>query len=213
MEKFKDGQSTEQDAADFQRRVDRWMMACFGPETAADKLERGDRLLEEVLELLQSGGFDPARVAALRDYVWGRPVGEPSQEVGGVMVTLAAYCSSHGLDMDQAAETELSRVWGKVEQIRAKQAAKPTGSALPIAMDDQPVGASEAAAELERLREVNEQLLAALRFYANEDNWISHYQGDQAEPSAIDQDNEGNLARATVAKAEGVIPGRSARDS
>lgn len=116
-----------------QSRVHPWMMACFGPEISADRVERGDRLLEEVFELLQSGGYDPARVLALRDYVWGRPAGDPPQEVGGVMVTLAAYCLAHNLDMHAAGETELARIWTKVEAIRAKQAAKPVGSALPIA--------------------------------------------------------------------------------
>lgn len=119
-------------ALPFQARVQPWMMACFGAEIAGDKLERGDRLLEEVLELLQSGDYPPERVAALTAYVYGRPVGEPSQEVGGVMVTLAAYCLAHGLDMHEAAEVELSRIWTKVETIRAKQAAKPKGSALPV---------------------------------------------------------------------------------
>jgi hypothetical protein len=123
---------TEGGGAPLQARVQPWMMACFGAEIAADRVERGDRLLEEVLELLQSGGYDPARVVALRDYVWGRPPGEPAQEVGGVMITLAAYCLAYGLDMHEAGETELARIWTKVEAIRAKQAAKPTGSALPI---------------------------------------------------------------------------------
>jgi hypothetical protein len=116
-----------------QSRVKPWMLACFGEKIAADREERGDRLLEEVFELLQSGGYDPARVLALRDYVWSRPAGEPPQEVGGVMITLAAYCLAHGLDMHEAGETELARVWTKVETIRAKQAAKPSGSALPVA--------------------------------------------------------------------------------
>lgn len=117
----------------FQNRVQPWMMACFGPEISGDRVERGDRLLEEVFELLQSDGYDPARVPALRDYVWGREKGEPVQEVGGVMVTLAAYCLAHELDMHEAGETELARIWTKVEKIRAKQAAKPVGSALPVA--------------------------------------------------------------------------------
>ncbi|ABS68899.1 hypothetical protein Xaut_3671 [Xanthobacter versatilis] len=115
----------------FQSRVDPWMKACFGPAISADRLERGDRLLEEVLELLQSGGYPAERVSALTGYVWSRPAGEPSQEVGGVMVTLAAYCLAHGVDMHEAGETELARIWTKVEKIRAKQAAKPTGSAMP----------------------------------------------------------------------------------
>lgn len=120
------------EATSFQARVGHWMQACFGPAISADRLERGDRLLEEVLELLQSGGYPPERVAALTGYVWSRPAGEPPQEVGGVEVTLAAYCLAHGLNKHEAGETELARIWTKVAAIRAKQAAKPTGSALPM---------------------------------------------------------------------------------
>jgi hypothetical protein len=116
----------------FQARVKPWMHACFGDVIPYDRTERGDRLLEEVFELLQSGGYDPARVLELRDYTWGRPPGDPRQEGGGVMVTLAAYCLAHGIDMHEAGEAELARIWTKVEAIRAKQAAKPRGIALPI---------------------------------------------------------------------------------
>jgi hypothetical protein len=119
-------------AATFQERVGPWMIACFGHVIPFDKEERGDRLLEEVFELLQSGGYDPARVVPLRDYTWNRPVGEPAQELGGVMVTVAAYSNAFDLDMHKAGETELARIWTKVDLIRAKQAAKPTGSALPV---------------------------------------------------------------------------------
>ncbi|MBN9529772.1 MAG: hypothetical protein J0H82_26430 [Alphaproteobacteria bacterium] len=120
--------------ASFQARVAPWILDCFGPVVAKDRQERGDRLLEEVLELLQSGGYPPERVAALVAYVYGRPAGEPAQEVGGVMVTLAAYCLAHELDMHEAGDAELSRVSepATIARIRAKQAAKPTGSALPI---------------------------------------------------------------------------------
>ncbi|WP_319520157.1 hypothetical protein [uncultured Martelella sp.] len=117
----------------FQKRVDPWMQACFGAEISADRLERGDRLIEEVLELLQAVGYPRERITSLMEYTWSRPPGEPAQEVGGTMVTLAAFCLAHGLDMHENGETELARVWTKVEQIRAKQAAKPTGSALPQA--------------------------------------------------------------------------------
>lgn len=119
----------------FQSRVDGFMQPCFGPVISADKLERGDRLLEEVLELLQSGDYPEERAHALVEYVNGRAVGEPSQEVGGVMVTLAAYCLAHGLDMHQLGEIELARILQPdvMAKIRLKQAAKPTGSALPVA--------------------------------------------------------------------------------
>lgn len=115
----------------FQQRIQPWMLACFGAEIAADKAERNHRFLEEALELVQATGCSAGEAHQLVDYVYGRPVGEPVQEIGGVMVTLAALCLAHGMDMHGAAETELARIWTKVEQIRAKQAAKPKHSPLP----------------------------------------------------------------------------------
>lgn len=116
----------------FQSRVKPWMTACFGEAVSSDRLERGDRLLEEVLELLQSGDYPRERIYALVEYVFSRPKGEPAQEVGGVMVTLAAHCLAHDVDMHAAGETELARVWTKVDKIRAKWESKPVGSALPV---------------------------------------------------------------------------------
>ena len=49
IEAMRDAEPTSDDVS-FQDRVDPWMQACFGAEISADKLERGDRLLEEVLE-------------------------------------------------------------------------------------------------------------------------------------------------------------------
>lgn len=115
----------------FQDRVAPWMQACFGPEISADIQERNHRFLEEALELVQAKGCTATEAHQLVDYVFGRDVGEPHQEVGGVMVTLAALCLAASLDMDEAAEDELARIWTKVEAIRAKQAAKPKHSPLP----------------------------------------------------------------------------------
>jgi hypothetical protein len=122
----------------WQQRVQEWMLACFGQKIATDRLERCDRFCEEALELLQSFGYRRERVIALISYVYGRYPGESTQEVGGVMVTLAALCSAHDIDVDAAREKELARVWTKVDQIREKQKAKPTGSALPVAVDALP---------------------------------------------------------------------------
>lgn len=128
----------------FQDGVAQWLLECFGPVLVADKTERADRFIEEALELVQSVGYPADRILALLSYVYGRPIGEPVQEVGGTMVTLAAFCISHDIDMDEAAQTELARVWTKIEAIRAKQAAKPTGSALPIAQPSTVVTRQEA---------------------------------------------------------------------
>ena len=117
----------------YQRRVRKWVEACFGHRIAEDRTERTHRFLEEALELSQATGCTRADAHALVDYTYGRPVGEPGQEVGGVMVTLAGLCAALGIEMDAEAERELARVWTKVEAIRAKQAAKPKFGPLPEA--------------------------------------------------------------------------------
>jgi hypothetical protein len=115
----------------FQAAVHEWMLRCFGIEIADDKVERNHRFLEESLELVQSLGTTKEEALKLVEYVYGRPAGEPHQEVGGTMVTLAALCRAQGISMEIAGEVELQRCWGKIEQIRAKQAAKPKFSPLP----------------------------------------------------------------------------------
>ncbi|WP_454731875.1 MULTISPECIES: hypothetical protein [Cupriavidus] len=145
--------AAEQPGTTFQSRVEPWMLACFGAEIAADTEERNHRFLEEALELVQACGATASEAHQLVDYVYGRPVGDKHQEVGGVMVTLAALCLAQGLDMHAAGETELARIWTKVEQIRAKQAAKPKHSPLPQHVAEQPSEDERdaAARTLERL--------------------------------------------------------------
>lgn len=117
----------------FQTRVHAWMLECFGETIAADHVERNHRFIEEALELVQANGCSQSEAHQLVDYVYGRPIGEDLQEVGGVMVTLAALCNSRGIQLDMMAERELARVWTKIEKIRAKHAAKPQHSPLPAA--------------------------------------------------------------------------------
>jgi hypothetical protein len=117
----------------FQQRVLEWAMACFSMEVCRDRQERNHRFLEESLELVQALGCTCSEAHQLVDYVFGRPVGEPAQELGGVMVTVAALCFPNDLDMEAAGERELARCWTKIEAIRTKQAAKPKHSPLPEA--------------------------------------------------------------------------------
>lgn len=108
----------------YQSRVRDWVVACFGVTIADNKELRHLRFVEEALELGQSTGMTKEQALKVVDYVFNRPVGEPNQEVGGVMVTLAALCYANGLDMEACAEVELAKVWQRMPEIRAKQALK-----------------------------------------------------------------------------------------
>lgn len=119
------------DRTSYQKRVERWLEACFPPSVRLNRSERTHRFLEEALELAQANGCARSDAIALVEYVFSRPQGQPDQEVGGVMVTLASLCSATGLNMDEAGDRELERNWNRIEAIRAKQQAKPPGSPLP----------------------------------------------------------------------------------
>ena len=109
----------------YQHRVMDWMMACFSNEIVRNRQERNHRFLEESLELAQSLDCTREAAHALVDYVFDRAQGNPLQELGGVMVTIAALSNVHGLDMDEAADIELARIWQDIDKIRAKQQIKP----------------------------------------------------------------------------------------
>jgi hypothetical protein len=119
------------DMSAYQAETAAWMNACFGEEVAADRTERIHRFLEEALELAQSLRCTPAEAHQLVDYVFSRPAGDPYQEVGGTLVTLAALCHANNIDLNAAGQVELSRVWTRMPQIRAKHRAKPKMSPLP----------------------------------------------------------------------------------
>lgn len=119
--------------ASFQSRVAPWLVECFGDAIAQDTQERSQRFLEEALELIQACGLTSDEAHQLVDYVFGRDVGEQSQEVGGVMVTLAALCHAHKLAMHRCGEVELDRISRPevMDRIRQKQRHKPAFSPLP----------------------------------------------------------------------------------
>lgn len=119
------------DGFSYQKRVEEWLKACFPLSVRSDRGERTHRFLEEALELAQANGCTHGDALALVNYVFGRPSGQPAQEVGGVMVTLASLCSASGIDMNEAGDRELERNWTRIEQIRAKQQSKQHGSPLP----------------------------------------------------------------------------------
>lgn len=116
----------------YQSKITTWLLECFGEEIASDKTERSFRFTEESLELVQSLGITKEQVLKLVEYVFNRTKGEPHQEVGGTMVTLAALCYAAKLDMDKAADDEYQRILLNVEKIRTKHFNKPKDVLSPI---------------------------------------------------------------------------------
>ena len=110
----------------FQSLINEWMETCFGYEITKDKIERNYRFLEESLELVQSNGCSKEDAHRLVEYVYGRPDGDTNQEVGGVMVILAALCNCNNILMEYEAFKELARIDTEemIDKIRHKQASK-----------------------------------------------------------------------------------------
>lgn len=127
------------DPATFQKRVEEWLVECFGPLKIHQRVRRVFRFTEEAIELAQAFGCSKEEVEQLVEYVYGRPKGLHAQEIGGVMTTLAALCAQYGHDMFACAETELSRIWSRIwsriPEIREKDKSKPVGSPLPGTAD------------------------------------------------------------------------------
>lgn len=110
----------------FQPRVADWMMKCFGADITNSRQERNYRFSEEAGEWCQAQGMTLEQWIEIGRYIWGRQVGEPVQEAGGVMVTFAAACTAAGIDMAEAGETELTRINAPetIDNIRRKHHAK-----------------------------------------------------------------------------------------
>lgn len=118
----------------FQARVDKWMLDTFGEEVSNDRRERSFRFGEEAIELLQAAGLSKVDVLKIIRRVFSRPAGRVPQEIGGTMVTLAAFCAAHAWDMDYLAQLEQTRCEGPDVQakILAKQQGKRAEFAVPL---------------------------------------------------------------------------------
>jgi hypothetical protein len=115
----------------FQQRVSNWVLACLGVQSKADRVERDYRFAEEAIELIQArGNLTKEDITRVADSVYAKPPGDVFQEVGGLMTTLGALCETakdrdgHQIDMMEAGEMELTRIWGDMPKIREKQKTK-----------------------------------------------------------------------------------------
>ncbi len=121
---------------DFCRKVMAWAITCFGTRLSYDPSERNQRFLEEALELVQSTNLTRDAAHQLVDYVYDRPVGDPKQEVAGTMISLAALCAAHKIDIDEVTYDEMVRITDPevVQKVRAKQALKPRFGEAEVGM-------------------------------------------------------------------------------
>ena len=109
----------------FQVRCLKWILQWLNSNLVYNKQERNQRFLEEALELVQSLDMKQDTAHELVEYVFSRPKGEPRQELGGVMNTLAILSETNNMSMWGDGEAELTRCWNKIEEIKAKQKLKP----------------------------------------------------------------------------------------
>lgn len=111
----------------FQRRVNAWMIDCFGEPSTMNRTNRNHRFLEEAIELVQANGCSREEVERITKYVYDRDVGEVPQEIAGTMLTLIALANERGIHVDRVTAEELDRVRkpDMVRRIRAKDVMKP----------------------------------------------------------------------------------------
>ena len=102
-----------------------WAETTFGERVAHSEKERAFRVMEEALELGQTiDGVTREDAHQLVDYVFDKAPGDVNQEVGGAIVTLAAFCAVKGLSIEEEFLREYTRIIGKIDSIRAKQVGK-----------------------------------------------------------------------------------------
>ena len=95
-----------------QAKVAEFVRTRFG-ELNMDRKERAARMLEEAFEIAQAEGMTVAEVARLGNYVYSKPIGEPSQEAAGAGVALLAYCTCIGVSADAVEAAEVERIYSK----------------------------------------------------------------------------------------------------
>lgn len=108
-----------------QQIVSQWCEEAFGADQAGSVPQRGMRLLEEAIEAYQACGCEEAMAHKLVAYVFSRPPGAISQELGGVGVTVLALAEAAGFSADDAEHAEVKRVISKpIGYFTARNAAK-----------------------------------------------------------------------------------------
>jgi hypothetical protein len=118
-----------------QNAIGAWVRRCFGQKIEKSPQERVRRLLEEATELAQAEDLREADAHGIVSYVFGRPKGEPRQEVGGVSITLLAYCHARGLNADECEIAELHRILSLPEEKFRKRMQEKSDAGVGMQME------------------------------------------------------------------------------
>jgi NTP pyrophosphatase (non-canonical NTP hydrolase) len=86
-----------------------WAVEAFGPG-ANHPVERGMRVAEEAIELAQATGATREEVHSLVEFIYAKPPGDLTREVGQVALTLDAVAELNGIDAQAEGWNELRRV-------------------------------------------------------------------------------------------------------
>ena len=100
-----------------QALVEKFVRVKFTDKVFESVEERCLRLVEEAIELTQAALPNRqkevcGKLEMLIKRVFDRPPGDPEQELGGVIVTLLAYCALKEVRLDSAARHEIDRISG-----------------------------------------------------------------------------------------------------
>jgi hypothetical protein len=91
-----------------------WALRSFGRDHVMNIPERALRTGEEAIEYMQASGVPEETALLCVKTVYSRPVGEPEQELGGILLTTAIACEARGgIEPDALLERELARVLDK----------------------------------------------------------------------------------------------------
>lgn len=98
-----------------------WAIRSFGDEHVYNLPIRALRCAEEAIELAQAYEIPKQKMHELVEIVYGRPVGLPQQELGGVAMTATVLAAAQGSGLDWFFERELRRVLAKPAEHFAKR--------------------------------------------------------------------------------------------
>lgn len=96
-----------------QRDAVEWAVKSFGFAHTNSVPQRAVRFLEEAIELYQAAGGDLDMAHKLLDFVFGRPVGDIGQELGGVGLTTLLLAAAAHRNADDEELREIQRVLSK----------------------------------------------------------------------------------------------------